>query len=116
MDEAEHCHRLAFIQRGEIIAYGSPAEIKRDMMRGQVLEIAPSNPERAVEVLRKAKETRKLPLDEVEMYGSLIHLVATDMDEHINAIEAELSEANIQSGQISIVEPSLEDVFIACMR
>ncbi|MFC1997209.1 ABC transporter ATP-binding protein [Chloroflexota bacterium] len=28
MDEAEHCHRLAFIQRGEIIAYGSPKEIK----------------------------------------------------------------------------------------
>lgn len=116
MDEAEHCHRLAFIQRGEIIAYGSPAEIKRDMMRGQVLEIAPSDPDKAVQVLRKAKEAGKLPLDEVEMYGSLIHVVATDMDEHINAIEAELSEANLQSSQISIVEPSLEDVFIACMR
>jgi ABC-2 type transport system ATP-binding protein len=30
MDEAEHCHRLAFIQRGKLIAYGSPEEIKRE--------------------------------------------------------------------------------------
>ena len=30
MDEAEHCHRLAFIQRGRLTAYGTPKEIKRD--------------------------------------------------------------------------------------
>lgn len=116
MDEAEHCHRLAFIQRGKIIANGSPAEIKRDMMRGQVLEIAPSNPGKAVEVLRMAKEAGKLPLDEVEMYGSLVHVVAADMDEQIKHIEAELKGAHIQPGQTSIVEPSLEDVFISCVR
>ncbi|MCK4977229.1 MAG: ABC transporter ATP-binding protein [Anaerolineales bacterium] len=116
MDEAEHCHRLAFIQRGKIIANGSPAEIKRDMMRGQVLEIAPSNPGKAVEVLRMAKEAGKLPLDEVEMYGSLVHVVAADMEEQIKHIEAELKGAHIQPGQTSIVEPSLEDVFISCVR
>ena len=116
MDEAEHCHRLAFIQRGKIIAIGSPAEIKRDMMRGQVLEIAPSNPGKSVEVLREAKDSGRLPLDEVEMYGSLVHVVAADMNKHINAIENELRDANIQPGQISIVEPSLEDVFISCVR
>ena len=44
MDEAEHCHRLAFIQHGKIIAYGSPTEIKRNMMKGQVLEISSPNP------------------------------------------------------------------------
>jgi ABC-2 type transport system ATP-binding protein len=116
MDEAEHCHRLAFIQHGKIIAYGSPAEIKRDMMRGQVLEIAPSNPGKAVEVLRMAKLTGKLPLDEVEMYGSLVHVVAADMDRQMIHIKAELEDANILPGQTSIIEPSLEDVFISCVR
>ncbi|MCK5430515.1 MAG: DUF4162 domain-containing protein, partial [Anaerolineales bacterium] len=95
---------------------GSPAEIKRDMMRGQVLEIAPSNPGKAVEVLRMAKEAGKLPLDEVEMYGSLVHVVAADMEEQIKHIEAELKGAHIQPGQTSIVEPSLEDVFISCVH
>ncbi len=40
VDEAEHCHRLAFIQRGKLIACGTPEEIKRNLMHGQVLEIA----------------------------------------------------------------------------
>lgn len=116
MDEAEHCHRLAFIQRGKIIAYGSPEEIKQDMMRGQVLEIAPSDTPKTVKVLRAASQAGKLPLEEVELFGSLVHVVAPDMKKHLNAIESELRQADINPGQMSIVEPSLEDVFIACMR
>ncbi len=34
MDEAEHCHRLAFIQRGQLIAAGSPATIKAELDAG----------------------------------------------------------------------------------
>jgi ABC-2 type transport system ATP-binding protein len=116
MDEAEHCHRLAFIQRGKLIAYGSPEEIKRDMMRGQVLEIAPSDTAETVKVLRAARQAGKLPLEEVALYGSLVHVVAPDMDQHKQAIVEELHRANIETEQIAIIEPSLEDVFIACMR
>ena len=116
MDEAEHCQRLAFIQRGKIIAYGSPEQIKADMMRGQVLEIAPSDPTKAVEVLRDARESGRLPLNEVELYGSLVHVVAPEMNKQKRAIASELRQANVQPGQMSIIEPSLEDVFIACMR
>jgi len=116
MDEAEHCHRLAFIQRGVIIAYGSPGEIKRDMMRGQVLEIAPSDAAKTVKVLRTAQETGKLPLEEVELYGSLVHVVAAYVQQHQEAIATELSQAEINPGEMAIIEPSLEDVFIACMK
>jgi ABC-2 type transport system ATP-binding protein len=116
MDEAEHCHRLAFIQRGRLIACGSPEEIKRDVMHGQVLEISPSETEKAVKVLRAARSSGRLPLEEVEMYGSLVHVVVSDMDEPTKVIESELLQANIDPGQIVIIEPSLEDVFIACMR
>jgi ABC-2 type transport system ATP-binding protein len=116
MDEAEHCHRLAFIQRGKIIAYGSPTEIKHDMMRGQVLEISPSDAAKTVKVLRLAQETGKLPLEEVELYGSLVHVVAANVDELQEAIKTELSLAEISPGEMTIIEPSLEDVFIACMK
>ena len=34
MDEAEHCHRVAFILNSRLVAQGTPAEIKRDEMRG----------------------------------------------------------------------------------
>lgn len=116
MDEAEHCGRLAFIQRGVIIAYGSPAEIKSEMMRGQVLEIAPSNAVGAVKELRAAQESGIIPIEEVELYGSLVHVVAPDMKKHQTAIKKVLKEAGISAGQMSIIEPSLEDVFISAVK
>ena len=116
MDEAEHCHRLAFIQRGRLIASGSPEEIKRDVMRGQVLEIAPTDTPKAVKVLRAARESGRLPLEEVAMYGALVHVVAQNMKQHQEAIAAELRRADVEPGNMAIIEPSLEDVFIACMR
>ena len=116
MDEAEHCHRLAFIQRGKIIAYGSPAEIKSKMMRGQVLEIVPSDAVAAVKVLRAAQETGSLPIEEVELYGSLVHVVAPDIKKHQRNIERELRQAGIRTAQADIIEPSLEDVFISAMK
>jgi len=116
MDEAEHCHRLAFIQRGKIIAYGSPAEIKRDQMRGQVLEIAPSDPVKTIKILRQVQETQEIPLDEVELYGSLVHVVGPGISEHQTYIAQKLQRENIQTGEMAIIEPSLEDVFIASMK
>jgi len=116
MDEAEHCHRLAFIQRGKIIAYGSPAEIKSEMMRGQVLEIAPSDAVAAVKVLRAAQVSGRLPVSEVELYGSLVHVVAPDMKRQQRAIQNELRQAGIRVEQVAVIEPSLEDVFISAMK
>ena len=116
MDEAEHCHRLAFIQRGRIIAYGSPANIKAEMMSGQVLEIAPSDAVEAVQVLRAAQASGSVPIKEVELYGSLVHVVAPDIKKHQRAILRELRQAGIRSAQADIIEPSLEDVFISAMK
>jgi ABC-2 type transport system ATP-binding protein len=116
MDEAERCHRLAFIQRGKLIACGSPEEIKRDLMRGQVLEIAPVDTAKAVKVLRAARDSGRLPLEEVAMYGALVHVVAPELEQYQQAIAAELRQANVEPGDMAIIEPSLEDVFIACMR
>jgi len=116
MDEAEHCHRLAFIQHGNIIAYGSPSEIKSQKMRGQVLEISASDAVNTVKVLRAAQDANQIPIEEVELYGSLVHVVAPNIKTHQRAIEHELRNANIRIDQLSIIEPSLEDVFISSMK
>lgn len=116
MDEAEHCHRLAFIQRGRIIASGSPKEIKGQMMRGQVLEIECSDAVRAVKLLRQARHSGELPLDDIELYGILVHAVAPEADHYTRTITRLLKAAGIECRQITIIEPSLEDVFISCMQ
>ncbi len=116
MDEAEHCHQLAFIQQGNLIAYDSPNEIKREMMQGEVLEIDAPNAGAVVDLLREAVANGRLPTAEVELYGALVHVVAPEMETHRNAIAAELRGAGIEPSNMAIIEPSLEDVFIACMK
>lgn len=116
MDEAEHCHRLAFIQRGEIIAYGTPEGIKSEKMLGQVLEIAPDDPERTMMVLRKIIQTKSLPLEEVSLYGALVHVIARDMHIIQGQIAVLLDQSEIKVEHMAVIEPSLEDVFISCMR
>ncbi len=116
MDEAEHCHRLAFIQHGNLIAYGTSAEIKTTMMRGNVLELEPSDAPQAVKVLRAAQANQTLPIEEVELYGALVHIVAPNVKKYQRAIEDELHRAGIRTGHLAIIEPSLEDVFISAMK
>ena len=116
MDEAEHCHRLAFIQRGRIIALGSPGQIKKEKMHARVLEIGCSEPERALALLRSKIETGALSSEEVSLYGALIHVAATDILRLRSEIMDLLERAGIELQHLDVIEPSLEDVFIASMR
>lgn len=115
MDEAEHCHRLAFIQHGRLIALGSPDELKGRVLGGRVVELEPDDPLRAMQVLRKAQAAGTAGLREVELYGSLVHAV-TDGSRMSDGLRRLLEVEGIAVRSISAVEPSLEDVFIASMR
>ena len=116
MDEAEHCHRLAFIQRGEIIAIGSPIELRTTMMGGQIMEFEPSDTAAAVKLLRQAVETGSLAAKSVELYGSSVHVVLHHEAGAGSAITQILEEEGVEPGSIQPIEPSLEDVFINSMR
>jgi ABC-2 type transport system ATP-binding protein len=116
MDEAEHCHRLAFIQHGEIIAQGSPEEIKKNMMPGQVLEIDTDQAGKVIKILREAFQNKKLDYLDLELYGSLVHLIAPQVQSLSRDIKKLLTADKIIINSMSVVEPTLEDVFIACMR
>ena len=115
MDEAEHCHRPGFIQRGELIATGSPQELKETMMEGRVVQIYPSDSAQTMELLRNAVEREELPLKGIALYGSFVHVVLPDDTEDEQGIEGFLKGAGIELYSIREIEPSLEDVFIACM-
>lgn len=115
MDEAEHCHRLAFIQRGRIIAYGSLEDIRGTMMQGQVLELAASDPIHTVKTLRGVQADAALPIQNVELYGALVHVVVRDAKKNKPRIAKILKSEGIEIKHAAFIEPSLEDVFIASM-
>jgi ABC-2 type transport system ATP-binding protein len=116
MDEAEHCHRLAFIQRGELIAAGSPQVLKETMMEGRVIEIYPSDTAKTIEILRTARESGELQLGGVALYGSFVHVVVPGDGPEEAMIKKHLKRAELKLHSIREIEPSLEDVFIACMN
>ncbi len=114
MDEAEHCQNLAFIQRGKIVAQGSPQEMKLNQMPGDVLEVDCNHPNRAIRVLRDMAV-----FTEVALYGAQIHVVTppdTAAEAHRTAIKAALAAAGIQVNTVDSIVPSLEDVFIASVK
>ncbi len=111
MDEAEHCHRLAFIQHGRLIAYGTPEEVKRDKMRGQVLEIDCTQPDVAMSILR-----RRGAFEDVALYGTLVHVVAEGVSEQEGRIAQALAQAGVEVRAMDVIAPSLEDVFISSVR
>jgi ABC-2 type transport system ATP-binding protein len=111
MDEAEHCQDLAFIQRGRIVAKGSPAVIKETKMRGQVLEIDCDQPALAIPALREMGA-----FEEVALYGALIHAVAPDVEALRQEIEQTLESTGVQVRTLDVIAPSLEDVFISSVR
>jgi ABC-type multidrug transport system ATPase subunit len=107
---------LAFIQRGELIAVGSPETLKETMMAGRVFEIQPADTFKTVEILRTAMHDPDLPINAVELYGSFVHVIVQDEKTRAEDIERILQHHNLSAGSIREIEPSLEDVFIACMR
>jgi len=116
MDEAENCEDLAFIYNGRIIARGSPAQVKTAMMRGQVLELNPDNPALALSALRAAQAAGALSLEEVSLYGAQVHVVALAAEKIVPSIKKALKAAGVDPGPIAVIEPTLEDVFISCVR
>ncbi len=67
-------------------------------------------------MLRAAQARQTLPIEEVELYGALVHVVAPNMEKHQRAIENELQRAGIRVSHVSRIEPSLEDIFISAMK
>jgi ABC-2 type transport system ATP-binding protein len=110
MDEAEQCHRLAFIHRGKLIATGPPGVIKRDKMQGQVVEIICQWPQAGVRALREAG------IPEVALYGKRIHAAGPELEGRLSALESLLKQAGAGPQTLRIIPPSLEDVFIANVK
>ncbi|MEA3345361.1 MAG: ABC transporter ATP-binding protein [Chloroflexota bacterium] len=116
MDEAELCQRVGFLSQGRLVALDTPDQLKRTEMRGHVLEIDCADSEAAVRILRSAQESGELPLDEVALYGTQIHTVVPDAEEFKHPITALLTHEGIEVNSIERIAPTLEDVFIECMR
>jgi len=108
MEEAEYCNRLALIFRGEIVALGTPSELKQKSMRGELLLVECQPLGKAVEVLQSAPD-----VIDAAVFGNALHLVVRDATAAIPLVKRYLSDRSITVGSIEKIPPSLEDVFVS---
>lgn len=106
MDEAEHCHRLAFIYLGDIIAEGSPSEV-RSLISDTLLELVVDDADTAIEKLSGADGVK-----EVYQQGARLHVNIGPLSEADIDLTGILSAHGVSAHSITHVEPSLEDVFV----
>jgi ABC-2 type transport system ATP-binding protein len=108
MEEAEYCHRLLLMNRGRVIAQGTPAEL-RSLMTEPTWSVRTDRAPEAVEALQHAPG-----IVEAAMFGRDVHVVTAEPDR--GAVESALRAAGRTVHGIEPITPSLEDVFVALVR
>ena len=116
MDEAELCQRVGFISQGKLVALDTPDKLKETHMKGCVLEVSTSEPDRAVRILKSAQIAGELPFDEVALYGSTIHVVVPDEKHFQKPVRELLVREKIEVKNVEWIAPTLEDVFISTVK
>ena len=108
MEEAEYCNRLALIFRGKIVALGTPTELKRNSMKGELLLVQCDPLGAALETLQSASG-----VTDAAVFGNALHLVVKNAEEAAPQLQAQLVRQGIAVRRIEKISPSLEDVFVS---
>ncbi|MEW5834090.1 MAG: ABC transporter ATP-binding protein [Pseudomonadota bacterium] len=111
MDEAERCHRLAILDRGRLVADGTPGALTR-ALDGRTWLVESDDPRRAQRALVDAPGVLG-----IAQVGHALRLLADGEqgDGFATALEQRLSHAG-QSARLHPTPPNLEDVFVAATR
>ncbi len=110
LEEAEHCQKLAFMVAGEIVAEGTPSEIK-ESQPGKLIEISTDNTQKATQVVRKTLDAWK-----VARFADSLHLNLENPDQELPKIVQELQQAGVNVTSQRQIQFSLEDAFIGIVQ
>jgi len=110
MDEAERCTQVGLIYAGRLIAYDTPARIKR-LIPGHLLEFRPSR-----FVPAQTLVTGMDGVLEVQTYGDKLHVIVDDVSMRKGQIEAALAAQAITHDSIREIEVRMEEAFISLIQ
>ena len=110
MDEAERCHRLAFIFRGSLLDVGTPEEIiARRGLRAAELDV--DRPLDAAAALRQAPE-----VEEVAHFGSALRVATRAGADPGEIVARVLGAAHLRYDRLRASRVTVEDAFVAMVR
>jgi ABC-2 type transport system ATP-binding protein len=104
------CDRIAVIANGEIVAQGTPRQLKADVADGSVVEVELFGvEEESVERVRTLEGVRTATLEDRDQKQLLIVQTAPGL-ELTHAILSRLDGSSV--GRVSSREPTLEDAYV----
>jgi ABC-2 type transport system ATP-binding protein len=107
LEESEQCNRLGLMAGGQLVAEGSPTEIK-GQQSGHLLEVVVDQPQRAADLLKNATERWR-----VSLFGNRLHVITDDdLAEGEKATREKLQSNGIRVLQMREGRLSMEDAFI----
>jgi ABC-2 type transport system ATP-binding protein len=111
LEESEQCNRLGFMAAGELVAEGTPSEIKR-RQTGHLLELIVDRPQDAAEALKSERERWR-----VSLFGPRLHVIVDDdVEAGTRATVERLERRGIRVADVREARFSLEDVFISIVE
>lgn len=105
MDEADLCKKVALLDRGKIVAAGTPDQLKKQI-ENNILELKADAKD--LDFLIELPE-----VVDASFYGDRYHVAVYDAAPAVASISRLLAEKNIQISILKEITPSMEDVFIS---
>lgn len=111
LEEAEQCNRLGLMVAGELVAQGTPTEVKA-AQQGHLIELITDEPQHAADLFKNQMERWR-----VSLFGDRLHVIVDDeATTGIRRLTERLRDAGIQVLDARPERFSLEDVFIAVVE
>ena len=114
LDEAERCHRIAFMHQGRFLELGTPKELCASLGAKRI-ELRTEDLRKTETILRHLTGSQVDILD-VQRFGDRLDLLAHDPEEVQPAVRKGLEDAGIALDEMRVDDPMLENVFVAKLR
>jgi ABC-2 type transport system ATP-binding protein len=111
MDEAEYCMRIAMIAAGRLIALGTPHDLKRQSIGGELVELECDNVGAAIDLVAQMPAVR-----DVAVFGNSLHLLVDEADSIAPEVCARLAGHGLTGARARRIAPSMEDMFVHLVR
>jgi ABC-2 type transport system ATP-binding protein len=109
MDEAERCHRLAILDRGALVADGTPLALT-EALAGRTLVVHAPQPRRAQALL-----LQQPGVISVAQIGNTLRVLTEANGDAAPRLRNAMAAAGVE-GEVESVLANLEDVFVSATR
>jgi ABC-2 type transport system ATP-binding protein len=110
MEEAEYCDRLALMNRGRLIAIGTPKGLRAEMDE-PIFRVETNDAPRTVPALAGTHG-----VIDASLFGRALRVVVTDAAHAAQMLRERIEQAGLVCRSIERISPSLEDVFVSRVR